>query len=78
MLHTALFSRFLLCTFCLASRSIAKEHFAASKYGRRAISDPTDPLQIDLDYSIYEGYYDSSLQLNIWKGYIGTDLLIVE
>ena len=30
---------------------------------------PDHPLMMDLGYGVYEGYYNSTSKLNIWKGY---------
>jgi hypothetical protein len=35
---------------------------------RDASSSTNSALQVDLGYSIYEGYNNATLDLNIWKG----------
>jgi len=31
-------------------------------------SSSSDPLTVDLGYSVYQGYNNATLDLNIWKG----------
>lgn len=71
MLTRSLLSLVALLSVCFASpgREYDRNPFAAALQARQSGGSAESPLRIDLGYEIYEGYLDSTSNLNTWKGY---------
>lgn len=49
----------------------------AAVIGKNPIIEPEDfSLTVDLGYGIYKGFYNSTTDLKIWKGYVAANFSI--
>jgi hypothetical protein len=71
MLTRAMLPLVALLSVCFArpGREYNRHPFAAALQARQSGDSAESPLRIDLGYEIYEGYLNSTSNLNTWNGY---------